>query len=185
MSHVFGSLLVALLVIPAATLEAQEGGTSITLSVGPSVVDFGEFGGPFPAGVVRLSASTAFTRVFGAEASAFALVPLGGQTAIPECIPGGNCQTRTSPSMLSGFLGSVLIAAGESGLRAAVGGGSVSAHGGEGFSRRSTIAGLVGLDWIPRSNSRLAPTVSVRLLQLSAPVAGAKQVLLPGVGLRF
>ena len=173
------------LAIAAAPVRAQERETVITLSVGPSVVDFGEFGGPFPAGVVRLSASTDFSRLLGAEAPAFALAPLGRQTAIPECVPGGSCQTRTSPSMLSGFLGTLLISAGESGFRAAVGGGSVSAQGGEGFSRRSTVAGLVGLDWIPRSNSRLAPTFSIRLMQLSAPIAGARQLLLPGIGLSF
>ena len=185
MSRRLTSVLFLLLTMPAASLAAQERETVITLSVGPSVVDFGAFGGPFPAGVIRLSLETDFTRLLGAEASAFALVPLGGQTAIPECIPGGSCQTRSSPSMLSGFLASVFVYAGQSGLRAALGGGSVSAQGGEGFSRRSTVAGLVGLDWIPRSNNRFAPTVSIRLMQLSAPVAGARQLLLPGVGLRF
>jgi hypothetical protein len=100
-------------------------------------------------------------------------------------VPGGSCQVRSSPSLLSGFLASLLITAGESGLRGAIGGGSVSAQGGEGFSRRSTVAGVIGLDWVPRTNNRLVPTLSIRLMQLSAPVAGARQVLLPGVGLRF
>ena len=164
---------------------AQERETVVTLSVGPSVVDFGEFGGPFGAGVMRLSASTEFTRAIGAEASAFALLPLGKQASTPGCIPGGTCQGRSSPDLLSGFLASLLISAGESGVRGVVGVGSVSAQGGEGFTRRSTVAGLVGADWIPQTNNRLVPTLSIRFLQLSAPVAGARQVLLPGVGLRF
>lgn len=171
--------------IVASTVNAQERETVITLSAGPSVVDFGEFGGPFPAAAIRLSASTDFTRIVGAEASAFALAPLGGQTSSPDCVPGGSCQSRSSPSLLSGFLASLLLRAGESGLRGVLGGGSVSAQGGEGFSRRSTIAGLAGLDWLPRSNNRFAPTFSIRVLQLSANVAGARQLLLPGVGIRF
>ena len=185
MTRRFTSVLVLILAASPAALTAQERETVITLSGGPSVVDFGEFGGPFPAAVIRLSAGTDFSRTLGAEASAFALAPLGGQTSIPGCVPGGSCQTRSSPSMMSGFLASLLMYAGESGLRAAVGAGSVSAQGGEGFSRRSTIAGLVGLDWMPRSNRGWAPILSVRFMQLSAPVAGARQVFLPGVGLRF
>ena len=186
MSRLFQLVLFALLFgTSAATARAQDRETVITLSVGPSAVDFGEFGGPFPAGAIRLSASTDFTRTIGAEASAFAIAPLGGQTSTPGCVPGGSCQVRSSPTLLSGFLASLLFYAGESGLRAAIGGGSVSAQGGEGFSRRSTIAGLVGLDWVPQTNNRFVPTLSIRVLQLSAPVAGARQILLPGLGLRF
>ena len=177
--------LVTVLTLLAPRAQAQDKETVITLSVAPSVIDFGEFGGPFPAGAIRLGASTTFTTVLGAEASAFAIAPLGGQTSMPGCVPGGSCQVRSSPSLLSGFLASLLITAGESGLRGAIGGGSVSAQGGEGFSRRSTVAGVIGLDWVPRTNNRLVPTLSIRLMQLSAPVAGARQVLLPGVGLRF
>lgn len=177
-----GLLLFAL---RAAPVDAQERETVITLSVGPSVIDFGAFGGPFPAAAIRLSASTDFTRFLGAEASAFAIAPLGGQTSTPDCVPGGDCRTRSSPGLMSGFLASLLMSPPESGLRAVLGGGSVSAQGGEGFARRSTIAGVIGLDWIPQSDNRLVPMFSIRLMQLSAPVAGARQLLLPGVGLRF
>lgn len=177
--------LVAVLATPLTQLQAQELGTTITLTVGPSLVDFGDFGGRFGAAVIRLSVSRDFNRLTGVETSLFALAPLGGMAAIAGCVTGGVCQTRSTPSVLSGAMASLFVYAGESGLRMAVGGGAVSAHGGEGFARRSTVAALVGLDLIPRSNNRFVPTLSVRLLQLSSPLAGARQLFLPGLGLRF
>jgi hypothetical protein len=170
--------------VPLA-LHAQDTETQITLTVSPSFVDFGDFGGRFGAGVIRLSASRGFTRLTGAELSTFALAPLGGATSIPDCPPAVSCQTRSTPSVLFGSFGSLLLYAGESGLRASVGGGLVRAVGGEGLDTRSTVAGLLGLDYVPRSDNRFAPTFGVRFLQLSTPLAGARQLLLPGVGVRF
>jgi hypothetical protein len=173
------------LALPFGQLSAQDSETTITLTVGPSFVDFGDFGGRFGAGVIRLSASRSITRLTGAELSTFAVAPLGGMTSIPGCVEGGVCQTYSTPNVFSGASGSVFFYAGETGLRASVGGGLVRAIGGEGFDKRSTVAGLVGLDWIPRSNNRFVPTFSVNFLQLSTPLAGARQLLLPGVGLRL
>jgi hypothetical protein len=82
-------------------------------------------------------------------------------------------------------LTSLFAYAGETGLRAAVGIGAVGASGGEGLGNRSSVAGVVGLDWVPRSNNRFAPTFAIRLVQLSSPIAGARQLLLPGIGLSF
>lgn len=172
--------------IPAASMGAQDTETVITLSVGPSFVDFSEVGARFGAAVVRLSVSRDFNRLTGAELSAFALAPVGGMTSTPECpVGGGDCGTRSTPNLLSGALAALRLHAGASGLSASLGGGRVTSFGGEGFDHRSSAAGLVGLDWIPQSNNRFAPTFSVRLLHLSAPIAGARQLLLPGVGLRF
>ena len=176
---------IALLAASAYPVQAQDEGITVTLTVSPSFVDFGTFGGRFGAGVIRLSASKDFNRVTGAEVSTFVLAPLGGMTSIPGCAPGGSCQTHSTPDVLTGAMGSLFLYAGESGFRAAFGGGTVSAHGGEGFARRSTVAGVIGADWIPRTNNRFAPTLSVRVMQLSAPVAGARQLLLPGLGVRF
>jgi hypothetical protein len=182
--HFLSTIAVALLLTLPISLHAQDE-TTITLTVSPSFVDFGDFGGRFGAGVIRLSASRSITRLTGAELSTFALAPLGGMTSIPGCVEGAACRTYSTPNMLSGASGSFYVYAGESGLRLALGGGLVRALGGEGFDRRSTTAAVVGLDWIPSSNNRFAPTLAVRFLQLSTPLAGARQLLLPGVGVRF
>lgn len=174
---------VMLVSVPNAQLGAQDHETTVTLTVGPGFVDF-EFGS-FGAAVARLSVSRGFTRRTGGELSTFVLAPLGKASAQPGCIPGAVCETRTTPSVLFGQLASVFADAGETGLRATVGGGAVGSAGSEGFKNRSSLAGLVGLDWIPRSDNRLAPTFSLRFLQLASPIAGARQLLLPGVGFSF
>ena len=174
---------VMLAVVPNAAVGAQDNETTVTLTVGPSFVDF-EFGS-FGAAVARLSVSRGFTRRTGGELSTFVLAPLGRASAQPGCIPGAACETRTTPSVLFGQLASLFADAGESGLRATVGGGAIGSAGSEGFENRSSLAGLVGLDWIPRSNNRFAPTFSFRFLQLARPIAGARQLLLPGIGFSF
>lgn len=178
-------LLIAVLVmVPRASIGAQETGTTVTLTVSPSFVSFDGFGGSFGAVVARLSVSRDFNRMTGGEVSAFTLAPLGGASSQPGCTVGSTCQSRSTPSVLSGALTSLFVYAGETGLRAAAGIGAVGASGG-GLGNRSSVAGVIGLDWVPRSNNRFAPTFAIRLLQLSSPIAGARQLLLPGLGLTF
>lgn len=187
MLRTLSPLFVALLatMFPHTPLGAQETGTTVTLTVSPSFVSFDGFGGSFGAVVARLSVSRDFTRMTGGEVSAFTLAPLGGASSQPGCTVGSTCQSRSTPSVLSGVLTSLFVYAGETGLRAAAGVGAVGASGGQGLENRSSVAGLVGLDWVPRSNNRFAPTFAVRLVQLSRPIAGARQLLLPGIGLSF
>lgn len=166
------------------SLVAQESGTTVTLTVSPSFVDFAGLGSG-PAAVARLSISRGFTRMTGGEVSAFVLAPLGGASATPECVVGGTCQTRSTPSLLSGVSTSVFAYVGETGLRGSIGVGAVGASGGEGLGNRGSFAGLIGVDWLPRTDTRFAPTFSFRLVQLASPIAGARQLLLPGVGLTF
>lgn len=174
---------VVLAAAPNVPLGAQDNETTVTLTVGPSFVDF-EFGS-FGAAVARLSVSRGFTRRTGGELSTFVLTPLGRASAQPGCIPGAACESRTTPSVLFGQLAAVFVDAGDTGLRATAGGGAVGSAGSQGYKNRSSLAGLVGLDWIPNSNNRFAPTFSFRFLQLASPIAGARQLLLPGVGFSF
>jgi hypothetical protein len=55
--------------LPHTPLGAQETGTTVTLTVSPSFVNFDGFGGSFGAVVARLSVSRDFTRITGAEIS--------------------------------------------------------------------------------------------------------------------
>lgn len=181
----FATVVVTLIAAASAPLHAQEEATTVTLSVGPSFVNFVSFGGSFPAAVAQLSVSKPFTRQTGGELSFFALAPLGSAAAVPDCPPLVSCVATQTPSLLSGALVSVFAYAGETGLRASVGGGGAFASGGEGFPHRTSPAGLVGLDWIPESRNRFIPAVNVRLVYLTSPIAGARQLLLPGLGLRF
>ena len=179
------SLFAVIVLLAGKSLAAQDTERTVALTVSPSFVHFEEFGGGFGAAVARLSVSRAFTRLTGAEVSAFTLALLGGADDQPLCVAGSTCESRSTPSLLSGLLMSVFGYLGESGLRASVGVGAVGASGGEGLGNRSSFAGIVGLDWISRSNNRFAATVAFRLVQLASPIAGARVVLLPGVGISF
>ena len=178
-------LALMLATVPNAPVGAQEAGTRITLTVSPSFVHFPGVGGHFGAAVAQLSVSRDFTRMTGGEISAFALAPLGGASAQAGCPQGTKCISTSTPTLLSGVLTSLFAYAGESPLRVSAGVGAVGASGGEGFANRSSLAGLVGFDWLPRTNNRFAPTFAVRVVQLSSPIAGARTLLLPGMGLAF
>lgn len=180
----FVSLLFASLVTIPAASDAQEG-TTISLTVSPSFVNFDGWGGSFGAGVIQLSIRRDFTRAVGAELTAFTLAPAGGATDIPGCVVGSPCITRSTPNMLFGVMPSVFTWVGGSDFRLTGGVGFVGAAGGEGFENRSSLAGLLGIDWVPRSRNRMVPTLALRVVQLSSPIAGARQLLLPGVGISF
>lgn len=182
---VFALAAISIATLAAAPSAAQDTGTTVTLTVSPSFVNFDGFGGGFGAVVMRLSVSRDFTRTVGGEVSAFTLAPMGGASAQPGCAIGGTCQTRTTPSLLYGVLPSLFTWVGGSDLRLSGGVGMVGASGGEGFGSRQKAAGILGIDWVPRSDNRFAPTFAVRIVQLSSPIAGARQLLLPGVGLSF
>ena len=174
------------LALPNALVKAQDPGPTLTVTVSPTAVDFGAFGGSFSAAVARLNVNVPFTRMTGGEISAFALAPMGGASSQPGCPVGSSsCQARSTPGLLSGFLTSFFAYAGETGLRASAGVGGVVASGGEGLDRRSSPAGVLGLDWLPRTDNRFVPTFAIRFVRLSSPIAGARQLLLPGVGLTF
>jgi hypothetical protein len=176
---------VILAAVPNVQLGAQETGTTVTLTVSPSFVSFDGFGGSFGAAVARLSVSRNFTRLTGGEVSAFALAPLGGASNQPMCVEGSSCQSTSTPSVLSGLLTSLFGYVGATGLRASAGVGLVGASGGEGLENRSSFAGVLGLDWVSQKNNRFVPTFAFRLVQLASPIAGARQLLLPGVGFSF
>ena len=179
------SMLAVVALLGVRSLAAQENETTVTLTVSPTFVNFSGFGGSFGAAVARLSVGRGFTRHTGGELSAFALAPLGGASSQPDCPALVSCQARSTPSVLSGLSTSVFGYAGETGLRASAGLGVVGASGGEGLGNRSSLAGIFGLDYVPRSDNRFVPTFAFRVVQLASPIAGARQLLLPGVGLSF
>jgi hypothetical protein len=180
----FVSFLLASCVTVPAALYAQDA-TTVSVTVSPSFVNFSGWGGSFGAAVIQLSIRRDFSRTFGGEFTAFTLTPMGGATSIPGCVPGGVCETRSTPNMLFGVMPSVYSWIAGSDLRLSGGVGFAGAAGGEGFENRSSLAGLLGIDWVPRSRNRMVPTLALRVVQLSSPIAGARQLLLPGVGISF
>ena len=179
-------LFLALLAFASAVpARAQQGRTIRTLTVGPSAVNFDDYGGSIGAAVAWFSLARVSERLLGSEGAFFMMVPLGGASAVPDCIPQQPCQTRSTPSVLYGALVSGLANAGQGGLRAAFGLGAVGASGGEGLENRSSITGHVGLDWVARGSGKYVLTVTARLLLLASPIAGARQVFLPGIGVTF
>lgn len=187
MSVPFRSLALLSVMIPAgAPALAQSGSeTSVTLTVAPTFVQFSGFAGGFGAAVAQLRITRTFTDDAGGEIAAFAVIPSGGARAEPECLQGTVCFSLATPSMLNGVVASVYRFLGESGFRAALGGGGVKAVGGDGPGASSSLAGLFGLDWEPRGASRFRPTFGVRLVVFAESLYGARQLVLPGVGIAF
>ena len=173
------------LVFLAPIASAQDGATRVTFTVSPGFITFSGFGGSFGTAVARLSVSRDFSRYAGAEVALFTVTPMGGASAQPGCVAGSSCQARTTPNALNGVMLSGYAFAGQTPLRLIAGVGAVKATGGEGFDPRSTTAGMVGLEWVSRSTRWFAPTFGVRFAQLGSPIAGARQLFLPGVGLSF
>jgi hypothetical protein len=186
---VLRQVLFPLLILTSAALPtasaAQETGTTVSLTVSPSFVDFDGWGGSFGAAVVRVSISRDFTTSVGAELTAFTLAPMGGAVAQPGCVPGGSCQSRATPNLLYGVLPAMYAWIGGSDFRVSAGVGFAGAGGGEGLDRRRSAAGLLGLDWVPRNRNRFVPTLALRVVQLGSSIAGARQLLLPGAGFSF
>ena len=178
-------VIVLMVVLHAAPLLAQDSRTIRTLTAGPSFVNFDEYGGSFGAAVAWFSIDRVSERLLGSEFAFFLLAPLGGASIQADCPAGVVCESKATPGLLYGGLFSGLARGGESGLRAAFGLGAVGAAGGEGLENRSSITGHVGLDWVAGGSGRYALTVTVRLLLLTSPIAGARQVLLPGIGVTF
>jgi hypothetical protein len=148
-------------------------------------VDFEGWGGSLGAVLAQFSLDRGFRDVVGGELGAFALVPLGGSSAIPGCPVGLPCETRTTPNLLFGVNGSLLARAGDTGLRAAIGVGPVWATGGEGLPESVAWSALLGLDWVANSKGRFALTLSARALLLETSLAGATYLFLPGIGVTF
>jgi hypothetical protein len=166
-------------VIAVTTSSAQETGTTVSLTVSPSVIDFGSWGGRFGAAVTRLTISRAFSDELGAELSAFAIAPAGAASAQPSCVVGASCVARTTPGLLYGIVPSLYAWAGKSDVRISAGAGVAGAGGGEGLDARNSAVGMFGVDWLPRSRNRLVPTVALRIAHLATPLAGARTLLLP------
>jgi len=181
----FVVLAILVAMSPHDAARAQDSRTSVALTVSPSFVNFEAFGGTFGAFVGGLGISRDFSHVLGGELSGFVLAPLGGASSQPECPAETLCGSRSTPSLLSGLLVSALFYIGESGFQASVGAGVASASGGEGLEHTTSAAGSIGLGWTPRRSTGLSPTVAVRVVQLASPLAGARTLLLPGIGLSF
>ena len=156
-----------------------------TLTAGASLVDFEGYGGSLGAAVGWFSIARVSESLLGTEGAFFLFAPLGGASAIPDCPPAVTCQTKSTPGLLYGAMISGLVRTGDSGLRAAFGIGAIGAAGGEGLENRSSITGHVGLDWVARGSGKYVLTVTARLLLLASPIAGARQVFLPGIGVTF
>jgi hypothetical protein len=181
-----GSLACVALIAASVPAAAQVGETQISLVVSPTYVDFVGFGGGFSAAAAQLRISRYFTVTTGAELSTFAVLPLGQARSEPGCAPGNApCQARQTPSMIQGGLLSALGVFGETGFRGSLGGGVANVMGMEGPGARTSAVGSFGLEWVPSGKSRFTPTFSVRMLQLASPLAGMRQLFLPGLGLTF
>jgi len=169
----------------ALDLPAQRPATRVTLSAALSTVNFDGIGGRFGAVVAQATLARRVTERVGLEVNGFALVPGGGATADPACLPSHPCESFSTPSAIVGSLVGPVIDVGESGVRLSAGVGFARATGGSGFSPRGSTAGGVALEWRLRRKSRLSPSAGLRLATLGRPLAGARLLLLPGLGVTF
>jgi hypothetical protein len=181
------SFLFALAAVPVL---AQEGETRISLVVSPTRLDFAPgFGGGAGGVSAELRVTRYFSRAVGAQVSALGVMAASQSAALGLCVPGAtNCVSeRRSPSALWGGLVSGIGVLGETGLRASLGAGGFRAAGyreGTSTSAGSSALGL-GAEWVPSGSSRFTPTLGVRAIFLATPIAGMRQIYLPGVGVTF
>jgi hypothetical protein len=180
-----GLASLVLLTAGSTAASAQVGETRVSFVLSPTLVDFAGFGGGMGAVAAQLRVTRYFTTTTGGEISTFALLPLGGAASEPSCVPGGSCQSRQTPNMVQGALVSALSEFGETGFRGSIGGGVANATGMKGPGARTSAVGSFGLEWVPSGKSSLTPTFSVRVLQLASPLAGMRQLFLPGIGFAF
>jgi hypothetical protein len=178
-------LALALVLLPARVTWAQTPATRVALTVSLTVVDFSTFGGRFGAGTGQVVLSHAVGATRGFDVAAFGVVPGGGASTDAACVQGIRCESRATPSLLTGLAVAPYLRVADGGVRLSAGAAVVRAVGGTGGDRRTTPAAVLGIDWLPRGPGRLAPTVGVRLLRFTSTMMGARQLVLPGVGLAF
>jgi hypothetical protein len=170
---------VAVSILAWAVVATPSGaqGVRTTLAVGATWLHFSLGDGGAVAAQLRLDKG-AF------ELSTLAVAPLGGATAIPDCIPYAPCFERRTPDVLLGAAASLRKALGASAWRGSLGVGAVTAKGMKGPGRRSSAAGSIGLDWTPR-HSGLTRTLGVRAFGLARSIGGMRYVIIPSIGFTF
>ncbi len=178
------SLAMLILAVCASTAGAQQK-TSIAFTIAPGFVRFDGFGSTVKTLVAQVIVSRELTAATGAELTGFTAVPFSVVSVQPGCIPGGACQSYSSPSALMGGIASGYVQLGDSPLRLSAGLGLLSARGSEGPGARSTSAVQLGLEWSQQRSGGIRMTAGVRALQFANPISGARQLVLPGVGIRY
>lgn len=179
------ALILLACAVPARDVAAQRLATSVSLSTSLSSVNFDGIGGRFGAVVVQGTVARRVRANVGMELNGFALVPGGGATADPACLPAQPCESFSTPSAIVGSLVGPFVDVGTSGVRLSAGVGIARATGGSGFSPRTSAAGAVAMEWRIRPHARLSPSAGLRLATLGRPLAGARLLLLPGLGVTF
>jgi len=179
------SLAMAVASPPSSTAWAQRPTTRVSLAVGGSFVNFSDVGGRMGAGVGQVAITRHSSGGYGVELAGFGVAPWGAVSVQPTCLPDSSCDTRSTPSLLTGATLSPTARLGSSGLWVAGGACLLMAAGGEGLRRRTSLAGTLSLRWMPPRDRRIVPTVGVRLVRLARNVAGARLLVLPTAGVAF
>jgi hypothetical protein len=175
-------LSVTLLLLAPSAGMAQQRPTRVSLTAGLTSVDFGTWGGRLGSAVAQLGVTRSVSQAAGVDLVSFAVAPAGGVSVTPACVQGGVCESRETPSLFAGAVLAPHLRLGASPLRVAAGGGYVRAIGGAGGGGRATAATMLSVEWRPSSRGRLAPSIGVRWLRFASPVMGARQLILPGMG---
>jgi hypothetical protein len=170
--------------------RAQVGETRVSIVLSPTRLSFAPgFGGASGALAGEVRVTRFFTQTFGAQVSALGVMATSQSAALALCVPSATTCVgeRRSPAALWGGLASGIAVLGESGLRTSLGVGGFRAAGYREGSRTSASSAAVGVgaEWVPSGTSRFTPTVGVRALVLASPIAGVRQIFLPGVGVAF
>lgn len=169
----------------APSLGAAQSKTRITLAVSPSAVNFERAGANLGAFVAQARISRDITAQAGVEVTAFSLMPTGAVSIMAGCLPDATCPSTETPSQVNGGFASAYLDIGETPLRLSTGYGRVHAVGGAGLEARNSGAYQLGLEWSPRRRAGLQLSAGVRALHLMDSILGARQLLLPGVGVTF
>ena len=129
MLRTLAALLLAMAVAspPSSTAWAQRPTTRVSLAVGGSFVNFSDVGGRMGAGVGQVAITRHSSGGYGVELAGFGVAPWGAVSVQPTCLPDSSCDTRSTPSLLTGATLSPTARLGSSGLFIA--GGVIAAVG--------------------------------------------------------
>lgn len=143
------------------------------------------WGGAIPAGVIAARANVIATSRWGVGLSARVITPTGGHLAIPSCIQSFPCVTYQSPEALYNASAQIAVATQNRKFRASLGAGFISAQNQSGVTNANSPTVEAGVEYALFPTHRVSPVVNIYLQRLTREVAGARTLVLPGVGVVF
>ena len=173
---------VSLIASPAKAQDVRQW----TLGMGLGLARAGLTGG---GSATAVRTNVAMARPLSRRAQAlvsFEAYSMDAAEAIPGCVPGAQCETRTTqPSLLLGPTAGIAVQPFAGGLSLALMGGGYYGPTIKGTQPRSTAAWSGSVDYELPWKSRFTPTIGFRYVRMTTPLANVRWLAGPGGGMAF